>query len=133
MSTQHLALVTITVFDYDEAIRFYRERLGFVLVEDTNLGNDKRWVVLRPPGATDGQAGVLLARAVTPEQRATVGKQTGGRVFLFLYTDDIESDCAQLKSKGVRFAREPRLEDYGTVAVFEDLYGNRFDLIQANT
>lgn len=130
MSTQYLSLVTVTVLDYDEAITFYTEQLGFSLVEDTDLEDGKRWVTVRPPGTTNRQAGFLLARATTPEQRATVGNQTGGRVFLFLVTDDIKRDYARLRATGVTFLGEPRQEPYGTVVVFEDLYGNRFDLIQ---
>lgn len=124
----YLGLVTIVVLDYDAAIRFYTEALGFDLVEDTDLGGGKRWVVVRPDGAR--QAGVLLARAVTAAQRNAVGNQTGGRVAMFLYTNDFDRDHALMCGAGVRFAEEPRDEPYGRVAVFEDLYGNRWDLIQ---
>lgn len=125
-----ISLIAITVHDYDEAIRFYVDKLGFTLEEDTDLGNEKRWVRVRPPGAPEDGAGFLLARAVTPGQRASVGNQTGGRVFLFLETDDFHRDHARLTAAGVNFVRPPTEEDWGTVAVFEDLYGNRFDLIQ---
>ena len=122
-----LSLVAIVVRDYDEAIGFYAGVLGFELTEDTPQPDGKRWVVVTPRG---GGTGLLLARAATPEQAARVGDQTGGRVFLFLHTDDFERDHARLTAAGVRFVREPREEPYGVVAVFEDLYGNRWDLIQ---
>ncbi len=123
-----IGLVTLLVRDYDEAIRFYVNRLGFELVEDTDLGDGKRWVRVRPMSA-DG-AELLLARAVTPEQLARVGDQTGRRVFLFLETDDFARDHARFTATGVQFLEAPRRESYGTVAVFEDLYGNKIDLIQ---
>jgi len=125
---QHLSLVSLLVADYDEAISFFTRSLGFELCEDTPLGGDKRWVVLRPPGGTG--AGLLLARTDGPAQAARIGDQTGGRVFLFLETDDFERDHARMAAAGVRFAEAPRHEAYGAVAVFEDLYGNRWDLIQ---
>jgi predicted enzyme related to lactoylglutathione lyase len=125
---QHLSLVAVTVHDYDEALEFYVQRLGFECVEDTDLGGGKRWVRVRPPGSTG--AGILLARAVTDAQRASVGNQTGGRVFLFLETDDFRRDYDRLVARGVVFVRPPSEEPYGTVAVFEDLYGNRFDLVE---
>jgi catechol 2,3-dioxygenase-like lactoylglutathione lyase family enzyme len=126
---QQLALVSLVVRDYDEAIAFYVGVLGFTLVEDTyQPAQDKRWVVVAPPGAVESR--LLLARASNDDQRARVGNQTGGRVFLFLYTDNFERDFRAYKSKGVRFVREPKTEDYGTVAVFEDLYGNLWDLVQ---
>lgn len=126
---QSLALVSLVVGDYDEAIAFFVGTLGFALVEDTFIPEqDKRWVVVAPRG--DRGARLLLARAATPEQESRVGDQTGGRVFLFLHTDDFERDYEAYKAKGVRFVREPRREPYGTVAVFEDLYGNRWDLLQ---
>ena len=126
--TQHLGLVSIVVRDYDEAIDFYVNQLGFRLVEDSPLpGQDKRWVVVAPDGS--GQAKLLLARADGPDQLARVGNQTGGRVFLFLHTDDCERDYQQYKSAGVVFVRGPVVEPYGTVAVFSDLYGNLWDLI----
>lgn len=124
---QQLALVAVTVRDYDEAIAFYVGVLGFRLAEDSDRGGGKRWVRVVPPGSEG--CGVLLAKAATPEQVATVGNQTGGRVFLFLHTDDFRRDYEQLRARGVKFVREPVAQEYGTVAVFEDLYGNRFDLI----
>lgn len=128
---QHLALVSVVVHDYDEAIAFYVDKLGFVLEADLPLPEQrKRWVVVRPPGAGPQTAGILLARTSHPQQAARVGDQTGGRVFLFLHTDDLQRDCATYKSRGVVFVREPRVEAYGTVAVFKDLYGNLWDLVQ---
>lgn len=127
----HLALITITVRDYDEAIAFYTQSLGFELLEDTDRGGGKRWVRVRPPrpAHTDAPA-LLLARAATPEQLASVGNQTGGRVGFFLHTDDLGRDLAALRSRGVRIVRPPAEHDYGRVAVFADLYGNLFDLIE---
>ena len=125
---QHLGLVTLLVRDYDEALAFYVGTLGFDLVEDRALGGEKRWVVVAPPGSRE--AGLLLARAATPEQAARVGDQTGGRVFLFLETDDFRRDHDAFRDKGVVFREAPREEAYGTVAVFEDLYGNAWDLLQ---
>ena len=122
-----IALTALLVRDYDEAIAFYRDRLGFELAEDTPLGDGKRWVVVKPSG---GGGGLLLARAVGEAQTARVGDQTGGRVFLFLHTDDFDRDHAAMLAKGVRFVRPPRQESYGRVAVFEDLYGNLWDLLQ---
>ena len=120
--------VTLVVRDYDEAIAFYTQKLSFTLVEDTPLPEEqKRWVVVAPPG---GGTGILLARASKPEQEAFVGNQSGGRVFLFLSTDDFWRDYRQMEKKGVRFVRQPQKTDYGTVAVFADLYGNLWDLIQ---
>lgn len=127
--TQRIAQLTVTVRDYDEALAFYVGVLGFEKLEDTPLGDGKRWVRVRPPGG-DGGAAILLARAVTDEQRASVGRQAGGRVFLFFETDDFSRDYQALLARGVRFVRAPLREAYGTVAVFEDLYGNRFDLIE---
>ncbi len=124
---QRIAQVAITVLDYDEAIAFYVGRVGFSLVQDSDLGQGKRWVRVRPPGS-DGVC-ILLARAVTPEQVASVGNQTGGRVFLFFETDDFWQDYERLRNNGVNFVRPPSKETYGTVAVFEDLYGNKIDLI----
>ncbi len=118
----------ITVQDYDEAISFYTEKMGFRLIEDTPLGGEKRWVRVSPSSA--GTPAILLARAVTDAQRATVGNQTGGRVFVFLHTDDIRRDHADMTRRGVQFVSPLREEEYGTVAVFQDLYGNKFDLIQ---
>jgi len=122
-----IAQLAVTVRDYDEALAFYVGKLGFERVEDTDLGGGKRWVRVRPRG---GGCAILLARAVNDAQRASVGRQTGGRVFLFLETDDFWRDHRALTERGVRFVRPPREEPYGTVAVFEDLYGNQLDLIQ---
>jgi catechol 2,3-dioxygenase-like lactoylglutathione lyase family enzyme len=126
--TQRLFLLAVTVREYDEAIRFYVDRLGFDLVEDTDMGGGKRWVRVRPPGSNGAE--ILLARAVGEKQLASVGNQNGGRVFLFLETDDFRRDHKKLLENGVRFVREPKEGSYGTVAVFEDLYGNLFDLIE---
>ena len=124
----HIALV---VRDYDEAIDFYCRKLHFTLVEDTyQPEQDKRWVVVSPPGSSG--TSLLLARASTPEQSAFIGNQAGGRVFLFLRTDDFWRDYNEMLALGIHFIREPKVEVYGTVAVFEDLYGNRWDLIQRN-
>jgi catechol 2,3-dioxygenase-like lactoylglutathione lyase family enzyme len=123
---QQLSLVTVLVDDYDEAIAFYVGKLGFTLREDMPLTLDKRWVVVGPH---DQGAGLLLAKAASGRQIAAVGNQTGGRVFLFLETDDFKRDHAALVDRGVQFLEAPREEAYGTVAVFEDLYGNRWDLI----
>jgi catechol 2,3-dioxygenase-like lactoylglutathione lyase family enzyme len=125
---QRLTLFTVTVREYDEAIAFYVDKLGFELVEDTPLEGGKRWVRVRPAGSRD--VALLLARAVSAEERASVGRQAGGRVLLFLETDDFWRDHGALEARGVRFVRGPSREPYGTVAVFEDLYGNRFDLIE---
>jgi catechol 2,3-dioxygenase-like lactoylglutathione lyase family enzyme len=119
--------VTLVVRDYDEAIRFYVDAVGFSVREDTDLGGGKRWVVVAPP---DGGTGLLLARAAGPEQEARVGDQTGGRVAFFLETDDFTRAHARMIAAGVRFLEEPRHEPYATVAVFEDLYGNRWDLLE---
>lgn len=123
-----IALTALVVKDYDPAIDFYVKRLGFDLVENTDLGGGKRWVVVRPPGAVE--SGLLLARAEGGDQAARVGDQTGGRVFLFLHTDDFQRDFDAMTRAGVSFLEAPRREAYGTVAVFEDLYGNRWDLIE---
>ena len=125
--TQSIAAVTLVVTDYDEAIRFFTQRLRFTLTEDTPVAPGKRWVTVRPPG---GETALVLAKAVNAEQAARVGDQAGGRVFLFLQTDDFRRDYAAFRDRGVRFATEPREEPYGTVAVFLDLYGNRWDLVQ---
>ncbi|MFE7777190.1 VOC family protein [Streptomyces sp. NPDC057445] len=125
-----IALITLVVRDYDEAIAFYRDALGFTLVEDTDRGDGSRWVVVRPGGGEDGGTDLLLARAKDDEQLASVGAQTGGRVGFFLHTDDFARDHARMTAAGVRFLEEPRHEQYGTVVVFEDLYGNRWDLLQ---
>ncbi len=127
--TQHLALIALVVRDYDEAIAWYRDVLGFELVEDADMGGGKRWVVVSPPGARETR--LLLARAANERQSAAVGAQTGGRVFLFLHTDDFARDYGLYRKRGVRFVDDaPREETYGTVIVFEDLYGNRWDLVQ---
>lgn len=125
---QHLAMISLLVSDYDEAIDYYRNKLQFVLLEDTPLGEGKRWVRMAPPGSEAPQ--ILLARAVNPRQTARVGDQSGGRVFLFLHTDDFWRDYRAMQQAGVRFVRQPQEETYGTVAVFEDLYGNRWDLLE---
>jgi catechol 2,3-dioxygenase-like lactoylglutathione lyase family enzyme len=126
----HLAHIALIVRDYDEAIGWFTEKLGFTLVEDTyHPEQDKRWVVVAPPGAGDNAATILLARAATPEQERFIGDQAGGRVFLFLRTDDFWRDYHAFTAKGVRFVRPPAEQPYGMVAVFEDLYGNRWDLI----
>ena len=126
--SQRLACVSIVVRDYDEALAFYVGTLGFKLIEDTFVPEqEKRWVVVAPPGS---DAHLLLARAASPEQLTRVGNQTGGRVFLFLYTDNFWRDYEAYKAKGVSFVRMPKEEPYGTVAVFEDLYGNLWDLLQ---
>jgi len=124
--TQRLSLTALLVRDYDEAIAFYVGKLGFELAEDADQGGGKRWVVVRPPGS---DAGLLLARAVG-EQADAIGRQAGGRVFLFLETDDFGRDHGRMAAAGVRFLEAPRHEPYGTVALFEDLYGNKWDLIQ---
>lgn len=126
---QHLSLVSLVVADYDEAIAFFTGALNFELCEDTPLGGGKRWVVVRPPGSSG--CGLLLAKADGPVQAARIGDQAGGRVFLFLETDDFERDHARMIAAGVRFVRPPQQEAYGVVAVFEDLCGNRWDLIQS--
>ncbi len=125
---QHLGLVALLVGDYDEAIGFYVGKLGFDLIEDSDQGGGKRWVVVSPPGAKETR--LLLAKAADGSQRERVGDQTGGRVFLFLMTDDFARDHRAMQAAGVTFLEAPRQEPYGTVAVFEDLYGNRWDLLQ---
>lgn len=128
MAQQRLGAVSYLVRDYDEAIAFFTQRLGFRLEEDTALGGGKRWVRVAPPGSAGPS--LLLAKAVTPEQSAAVGRQAGGRVFLFLETDDFTRDHRAMLSAGVVFDEMPRHEPYGTVAVFRDLYGNKWDLLQ---
>lgn len=128
---QTIAHIALVVEDYDEAIRFYTEKLNFTLIEDTVLSETKRWVVVAPPGSSGTT--LLLAKAATDEQRSRIGNQTGGRVFLFLHTDDFRRDYHDLKGKNITFVREPSNEAYGTVAVFQDLYGNLWDLIQPKT
>lgn len=127
-AVQSIARVALLVREYDEAIAWFTGTLGFTLLEDTRLSDTKRWVVVAPPGARE--AALLLARAATDEQRAAIGRQGGGRVFLFLHTDDLSRDHDAWRSRGVRFVEQPRLEVYGRVVVFEDLYGNRWDLIE---
>lgn len=127
---QHLAAIALLVRDYDEALAWYGGVLGFQVVEDSDLGGGKRWVVVRPPGDGGNGAHLLLARADGPAQAARIGDQTGGRVFLFLHTDDFHRDYQRYRDHGVHFLEEPREEPYATVAVFVDLYGNRWDLLQ---
>lgn len=130
---QFLATVSLVVRDYDEAIAFYTGALGFRLIEDSPRGPGKRWVLVAPPGADSPAAGgcrLLLAQAKNAAERAAIGNQTGGRVFLFLHTDDFHRDHRAFTARGVEFLEEPREEDYGTVAVFRDLYGNKWDLLQ---
>jgi catechol 2,3-dioxygenase-like lactoylglutathione lyase family enzyme len=125
--TTRIAAFALIVRDYDEAIAWYRGALDFELLEDTDMGGGKRWVRMQPRG---GGSAVLLARAVNDRQSATVGNQGGGRVWLFLHTDDFAGDFARMTAFGVHFTEQPRHEAYGTVVVFEDLYGNRWDLIE---
>ena len=125
---QRIGLVTMVVSDYDEAISYFTRKLGFALVQDTPIDAAKRWVVVAPQGA--GGSGLLLAKAADERQRRAIGSQAGGRVSLFLYTDDFRRDHAAFRERGVVFVDGPRLEPYGTVAVFTDLYGNRWDLIE---
>ena len=125
---QRLMQVTVVVEDYDEAIQFYTQKLSFTLVEDSVLTPSKRWVVVSPPGSTG--CCLLLAKAVDDEQKSRIGNQTGGRVFLFLQTNNFAKDFEKLKNNGVTIIREPVVENYGTVAVFADLYGNLWDLIE---
>ncbi len=130
--TQTLGYVALVVRDYDEAIAFFTQSLGFMLIEDSpstdRNGQEKRWVLVAPPGSRGTR--LLLAKASTPEEISCIGNQTGGRVFLFLHTDDFSRDYHAMTERGVRFLEEPRNEAYGTVAVFEDLYGNKWDLLQ---
>jgi catechol 2,3-dioxygenase-like lactoylglutathione lyase family enzyme len=125
---QQIAHIALVVKDYDEAIAFYTQKLHFILVEDTKLSETKRWVMVAPPG--NSNTCLLLARAATPEQASRIGNQTGGRVFLFLYTDNIWRDYESMQKDAIRFVRPPVVEDYGIVTVFEDLYGNLWDLIE---
>jgi catechol 2,3-dioxygenase-like lactoylglutathione lyase family enzyme len=129
---QTLGYVALVVRDYDEALAFFTEALGFTVIEDTvakdRLGNEKRWVLVSPPGSRG--TSLLLARASTPQEASHIGNQTGGRVFLFLHTDDFWRDYREMQARGVKFTGEPRQEGYGTVAVFKDLYGNKWDLLE---
>ena len=125
---QRIGLIALVVEDYDQAIAFYTGKLHFTLVEDTKLSESKRWVVVRPPGS--GNCSLLLAKASTEEQYSRVGNQTGGRVFLFLHTDDIDRDYKNLVDQGIQIIREPSKEVFGTVGVFADIYGNLWDLIE---
>jgi len=129
---QHLGYITLVVRDYDDAIAYFTKALGFDLIEDSpsvdRQGRQKRWVLIAPSGSNGTK--ILLAKASTPEEASRIGNQTGGRVFLFLHTEDFWRDYNALTQKGVNFVREPKEEKYGTVAVFEDLYGNKWDLIQ---
>jgi len=128
---QSLAHVALVVRNYDEAIAWFTEKLGFTLLADEyQPDQDKRWVLVAPPGSPAGGASLLLARASTPEQEAFVGDQAGGRVFLFLQTDDFDRDFAAMNANGIQFVRPPATYSYGKVAVFLDLYGNRWDLVQ---
>lgn len=125
---QHIAHISLLVADYDEAIKFYTQKLNFTLIEDTPISEDKRWVLVAPPGSRE--CCLLLAKASSDEQKKYIGNQTGGRVFLFLYTDDFERDYQNLIQANIQIVREPKQENYGTVAVFADLYGNLWDLIE---
>ena len=126
--TQKIANIALLVNDYDEAIEFYTQRLGFTLIEDTKMSETKRWVIVSPPGATESR--LLLAKAKNEAQQMRVGDQAGQRVFLFLHTDDFWRDYNKMKENGVKIVREASEEVYGTVAVFEDLYGNLWDLVE---
>lgn len=128
---QSIAHISLLVKDYDEAIYFYTERLNFKLNEDTKLSDDKRWVVVAPPNSEG--CSLLLAKASNEKQIAALGNQTGGRVFLFLHTDNFERDYLRMQQNNIRFIRPPEVHPYGTVAVFEDLYGNLWDLIEPKT
>ena len=125
---QQIAHIALVVEDYDDAIEFYTKKLNFVLLEDTPQSETKRWVLVSPPGRSG--CSLLLAKGVGDEQKSRIGNQTGGRVFLFLRTDDFWRDYQSMKDKGIKFTREPKTEEYGTVAVFADLYGNLWDLIE---
>jgi catechol 2,3-dioxygenase-like lactoylglutathione lyase family enzyme len=125
---QKIAHITLMVDDYDDAINFYTFKLGFQLLEDTALSSTKRWVMVKPPG--EEGTSLLLAKAANDKQRACIGNQTGGRVFLFLYTDDFERDYKNLLDNKIKIIRQPSVEEYGKVAVFEDLYGNQWDLLE---
>lgn len=126
---QNIAHIALVVDDYDEAIQFYTKKLNFILREDTVLTEAKRWVIVAPPGSEG--CSLLLAKAANSEQKARIGNQTGGRVFLFLHTDDLNRDYKRMKEQGILFVREPADEEWGTVAVFKDLYGNLWDLVES--
>ena len=128
MIRQNLAHIAIVVDDYDNAIEFYTKKLHFTLIEDTALSDTKRWVLVRPQGARE--CSLLLAKGVNEEQKSRIGNQTGGRVFLFLHTDNFKRDYQNLVDNNIKIVREPSIEDYGKVAVFEDIYGNLWDLIE---
>lgn len=128
---QQIGNVALVVENYDDAIEFYTQKLQFTLVEDTDLGGDKRWVQVSPPNSNG--TNLLLAQASTEEQSQAIGNQSGGRVFLFLQTNDFWRDYDLMKENGVVFSEEPRTEEYGTVVVFQDLYGNKWDLLQLNS
>jgi catechol 2,3-dioxygenase-like lactoylglutathione lyase family enzyme len=130
MTKQFIAKIALVVRDYDEAIDFYTKKLNFQLLEDTQMTPTKRWVRIAPPGYKTGQCEILLAKAADENQLKSVGNQSGGRVFLFLYTDNFEKDYQNLIDQNIRIFRPKSKEDYGTVAVFQDLYGNLWDLIQ---
>lgn len=125
---QKIAHIALVVRDYDEAIAFYTKKLDFILLEDTILSEEKRWVLVAPPGAKDSC--LLLAKAANEKQRKSIGNQSGGRVFLFLFTDDFWRDYNKMVDRNIKFLRPPKEEEYGTVAVFEDLYGNLWDLLE---
>ncbi|SIT05988.1 VOC family protein [Belliella pelovolcani] len=127
---QRIAQFSLLVKDYDEAIAFYTQKLGFKLLEDTQISENKRWVRIIPPGSTEESCGILLAKAANGQQEIAVGNQSGGRVFLFLHTDDFERDYQNLLDQKIKIFRERSEEDFGKVVVFEDLYGNLWDLIE---
>jgi|TARA_R100000501_G_C2622300_1_gene115497 catechol 2,3-dioxygenase-like lactoylglutathione lyase family enzyme len=127
---QRIAHIALVVKDYDEAIEFYTKKLDFLLIEDTKLSEEKRWVMVAPKGAKE--CCLLLAKAANKEQEKSIGNQTGGRVFLFLFTDNFQRDYEKMLEKEIKFVRQPEQMDYGKVAVFEDLYGNLWDLLQPN-
>ena len=126
---QRIGNIALVVKDYDEAIEIYTQKLDFRLVEDTKLNEEKRWVLVAPPG---GETSLVLAKSSNEKQAQAIGNQTGGRVFLFLFTDDFWRDYKKMIERGIKFVRPPKLEEYGQVAVFEDLYGNLWDLIESD-
>tara|TARA_R110002051_G_scaffold4683_8_gene26058 strand:+ start:25134 stop:25541 length:408 start_codon:yes stop_codon:yes gene_type:complete len=128
---QSIARIAVVVDDYDKAIEFYTKKLDFLLIEDTDIGHGKRWVIVAPKGSNE--CALVLAKADSEEQASRVGNQTGGRVFLFLYTDDFWRDYYKMVERGIKFSREPEKMPYGMVAVFKDLYGNMWDLLAPNT